>query len=355
MQDAILDRPALREEITHAFPTLAEHFSAESLSARAKVAQEALAESRLNVYGTRSGLPSARSMAEGPPAQAALEPPPERLALDPPPAQAVRQQAAAALPEPAEAAAPRLVNALTGQPAPAMPGGRGPRTVGTPMDVKPPVVLRGENVGDVSKGLLSPANLASEVASGSSKLALRRLVAAGLGEVLGAGLGFALMPDETTLYQHGQGTEDFITRDLLPFFGIEGLPTRSEMPTFSLAPDRMAAVRDAQGMEGFRPPPEVLRARQGDAAYPDWGAAPITAEEVRLFEEYHERKGIPLPGNWLGGVQPRREVPREWEEQPVVDVGGGVTWRGKRKRKRTIEELGGPRLETPSRWAEVLE
>jgi hypothetical protein len=297
--------------------------------------------------------PPEKPAPEAPEQKPAPEAPPERLALDPPPAQAVRQQAAAALPEPAEAAAPRLINALSGQPVPPQPGGRGPRILGT--HVQDPkvfgAVLRGENVGDVSRGLLGPANIASEVASGSSKLALKRLAVLGLGEVGGALLGTAMMPDDTTWTEHTDNTAKFLA-------SVLGLAQKDQMPTYSLSPYRMAAVRDAQGMVGFRPPPEVHRARQGDAAYPDWGAAPITAEEVRLFEEYHERNGIPLPENWLGGVQPRREVPREWEEQPVVDVGGGVTWRGKRKRKvrqRTIEQLGGPYRQPQSRWAEVLD
>ena len=184
-------------------------------------------------------------------------------------------------------------------------------------------------------------------ASWAPQALLRQLI---LGELGGAGVGYALDPESTTPLQHTRDTEDVIT-------SVLGLPQRSQMPIFSLAPDRIAAVEAVNGMVGFRPPPEVLRARTGDAAYPDWGAAAVTEEEVRLYEADRKRRGLPLPEGWLGHVRPRREAPREWEEAPEVDVGDGVTWRGERPRKTpkpTIEELGGPRRQPQGRWADVL-
>jgi hypothetical protein len=120
------------------------------------------------------------------------------------------------------------------------------------------------------------------------------------------------------------------------------------MPIFSLSPGRIAAVEAVKGMVGFRPPPEVHRARTGGAAYPDWGAEAVTEEEVRLYEELMERQGEPLPEGWLGDVRPRREDPREWE------AGEGVTWRQRKAPKATIEQLGGPYRQPQSRWADPL-
>ena len=202
---------------------------------------------------------------------------------------------------------------MSGQPVPEMPGGRGPRRVGTPVspEFQPPVRFRGDNVGDASRGLLSPVNRAAERAAAASSRALPRLVGTVLGEGLGAGLAYGLMPEEETMLEHTRGTEDFVSSAL-------GLPRRSQMPMYSLPPDRKAAVEAVEGMVGFRPAPEMLRSRLGDVSYPDWGADPITKEERRLYLSELDRLGEPLP-EWAertADVRPRREKPRSWEAAP---------------------------------------
>ena len=192
-------------------------------------------------------------------------------------------------------------------------------------EFEPPVRMHSINRGDYTRealksrgrgqryvaDYLSPVNEAAERAAAASGKALSRLVGFAGGEVLGAGLGYLLDPDSTTFGQHVSATSDFVAGGL-------GLAERDKMPQYSLSPAREQAVRDVEGMVGFRPGPGVLRARQGDAAYPSWGAEAITAEERRLYLAKRDRLGL-KPPEWAertADVKPRREKPRTWELEP---------------------------------------
>lgn len=168
-------------------------------------------------------------------------------------------------------------------------------------------VFTGEPV-PVPERIAMPAPVEPSVASAP----LRRLAALGLGEIGGAALGYALDPESTTWRQHTRDTESGVA-------GMLGLPQRDQMPVYSLTPDREAAVEAVQGMVGFRPGPEVLRARTGGAAYPDWGAEAITSEERRLYLENLRRLGLPAPdwADMTADVNPGKGPARAWAQQPA--------------------------------------